>query len=661
MTTGSKSNKDEVRTGVYICQCGTNIAGTVDVAEVAEYASHLDSVVVAQVYRFMCSEPGQEMIKKDIKELGLNRVVVASCSPTMHEPTFRKVCEQAGLNRHLFQMANIREHCSWVTEDHEKATEKAKALVQAAVRRVFFHEPLEVREVPVNSSTLVVGGGIAGIQAALQIANSRHKVYLVEREPSIGGHMIQLDKTFPTLDCSACILSPNMSELGSHPYVELLTYSEVEELSGYVGNFKAKIRKKARYVDEEKCTGCGVCQEKCPWKVTSEFDMGLGERKVIYTPFPQAVPNVPVIDRENCIYFQKGKCRACEKFCEVGAINFDDEEKLIEVEVGNIILATGFQTFDPSIAAQYGYGKFDDIITGLEFERLCNATGPTGGNIQLKDGSLPRSVAIVHCVGSRDEEFHDYCSRVCCMYALKHSHLIKEKTDAQVYQIFTDIRCFGKDYEDFYERLVGEGANFVRGKVQQVTSANGKGMNRGKLTITAEDPDNGKVTHVFADMVVLCTAIEPQQDADKVAHIFTVSLKADGFLLERHPKLDPVATRTDGIYVVGCCQGPKDIPDTVSQASAAAAKVLALITKGKVELEASTAVIDEDLCSGCRICNLLCPYSAISFDDEKKVSNINEALCKGCGTCVAACPSGAITHRHFTTEEVMAEIEGVLV
>jgi len=609
----------------------------------------------------MCSEPGQEMIKKDIKELGLNRVVVASCSPTMHESTFRKACEQAGLNRHLFQMANIREHCSWVTDDREKATEKAKTLVRAAVRRVFFHEPLEVREVPVNPSTLVVGGGIAGIQAALQIANSRHKVYLVEREPSIGGHMIQLDKTFPTLDCSACILTPNMSELGSHPYVELLTYSEVEEVSGYVGNFKAKIRKKARYVDEEKCTGCGVCQEKCPWKVISEFEMGLGQRKVIYMPFPQAVPNVPVIDRENCIYFQKGKCRACEKFCEAGAINFDDEDKLIEVEVGNVILATGFQTFDPSVAAQYGYGKFDDIVTGLEFERLCNATGPTGGNIQLKDGSVPRSVAIVHCVGSRDEEFHDYCSRVCCMYALKHSHLIKDKTDAEVSQIFTDIRCFGKDYEDFYERLVGEGVNFVRGKVQQVASADGKGLDRGKLIITAEDPDNGKVSQVFADMVILCTAIEPQQDTDKLAHIFSVNLKADGFLLERHPKLDPVATRTDGIYVAGCCLGPKDIPDTVSQASAAAAKVLAVITKGKVEIEASTAVIDEARCSGCRICNLLCPYSAISFDDEKKVSNINEALCKGCGTCVAACPSRAITHRHFTTEEIMAEIESVLV
>jgi heterodisulfide reductase subunit A len=650
----------EVRTGVYICHCGTNIAGTIDVAGVSQYASHLDSVAVARDYRFMCSEPGQEMIKKDIKELGLNRVVVASCSPTMHEPTFRKACEQAGLNRHLFQMANIREHCSWVTGDRERATEKAKALVQAAVRRVFFHEPLEMREVPVNPSTLVVGGGIAGIQAALQIANSRHKVYLVEREPSIGGHMIQLDKTFPTLDCSACILSPNMSELGSHPYIELLTYSEVEEVSGYVGNFKAKIRKKARYVDEEKCTGCGVCQEKCPWKVTSEFEMGLGQRKAIYIPFPQAVPNVPVIDREHCIYFQKGKCRACEKFCEAGAINFDDEDKLIEVEVGNVILATGFQTFDPTVATQYGYGKFGDIITGLEFERLCNATGPTGGNIQLKDGSAPRSVAIVHCVGSRDENFHEYCSRVCCMYALKHSHLIKEKTDANVYQIFTDIRCFGKDYEDFYGRLVGEGVNFVRGKVQQVASADGKGVDRGNLMITAEDPDNGKVTQVFADMVILCTAIEPQQDTDKIAHIFSVSLNADGFFLERHPKLDPVATRTDGIYVVGCCQGPKDIPDTVSQASAAAAKIIAVVTKGKVELEASTAVIDESVCSGCRICNLLCPYSAISFDDEKKVSNINEALCKGCGTCVAACPSRAITHRHFTSEEIMAEIEGVL-
>lgn len=652
---------DEIRIGVYICHCGSNIAGTVDVAQVSQYASTLDSVVIARDYNFMCSEPGQEMIKEDIKELGLNRVVVASCSPHMHEPTFRKVCEQAGLNRYLFQMANIREHCSWVTDDRGKATEKTKALVQAAVQRVFFHDPIEIREVPVNPSTLVVGGGIAGIQAALEIANSHHQVYLVEREPSIGGHMVQLDKTFPTLDCSACILTPKMSDIGSHAYIELLTYSEVEEVSGYVGNFKVKIRKKARYVDEEKCTGCGLCQEKCPWKVISEFDMGLGQRKVIYTPFPQAVPSVPVIDRENCVYFQKGKCRACEKFCEAGAINFDAEDKLVEVEVGNIVVATGFQSFDPSPAAQYGYGKFDDVITGLQFERLCNATGPTSGNIQLKDGSVPRSVAIVHCVGSRDEEYHDYCSRVCCMYALKHSHLIKEKTNAKVYQIFTDIRCFGKDYEDFYQRLVREGINFVRGKVQQVAKADGKGADQGRLIITAEDTDNGRVTQVPADMIVLCAAIEPQQDAENVARTFSISRKADGFFLERHPKLDPVATMTEGIYVVGCCQSPKDIPDTVSQASAAAAKILATITKGKVELEANTAVINETLCSGCQICNLLCPYNAVFFDAEKSVATINEALCAGCGVCVAACPSGAITARHFTTEQIVAEIEGVLV
>ncbi len=651
---------DEVRTGVYICHCGSNIAGTVDVAEVSQYIGGLDSVVVARDYKFMCSEPGQDMIKQDIKDLGLNRVVVASCSPLMHEPTFRRVCEQAGLNRYLFQMANIREQCSWVTEDGGEATEKAKALIRAAVRRVFYHEPLEIREVPVNSNTLVVGGGIAGIQAALEIANSHHKVYLVEREPSIGGHMVQLDKTFPTLDCSACILTPKMSEVGPHPYIELLTYSEVEEVSGYIGNFKVKIRKKARYVDEEKCTGCGICQEKCPWKVTSEFDMGLGQRKVIYTPFPQAVPSIPVIDRANCVYFQKGKCRVCEKFCEVGAVDFEQEDKVIEAEVGNIIVATGFQTFDPTLAAQYGYGKFDDVITGLQFERLSNATGPTGGDIRLKDGSTPRSVALIHCVGSRDEDFHEYCSRVCCMYALKHSHLIKEKTNAEVYQIFTDIRCFGKDYEDFYQRLVHEGVNFVRGKVQNITSTNGKKADQGRLVITAEDPDNGKVTEVVADMVVLCTAIETQQDAGKVTQTFSISQKADGFFLERHPKLDPVATMTEGVYVVGCCQGPKDIPDTVSQASAAAAQVIALITKGKVELEAGIAVIDETLCSGCRTCNLLCPYTAITFDEEKKVSIINEALCKGCGVCVAACPSGAITGRHFTMEQLVAELEGVL-
>jgi heterodisulfide reductase subunit A len=652
---------EDVRIGVYVCHCGLNIADTVDVEEVTKYAATLPAVVVARNYKFMCSDPGQSMIKEDIKELGLNRVVVASCSPLMHEPTFRHAIQEAGVNPYLFEMANIREHCSWITEDHGQATEKAKALVGAAARRVYYHQPLEVREVPVNPDTLIVGGGIAGIQAALEIADSAHKVYLVERDPSIGGHMIQFDKTFPTLDCSACILTPKMTSVGMHPHIELMTYSEVEEVSGFVGSFKAKIRKKARYVNEDRCNGCGVCVTKCPWTADSEFDLALGKRKAIYTPFAQAVPNIPVIDTEHCAYFLKGKCRACEKFCELGAIDFEQADKIVEVEVGNIIIATGYDAFDPAPITQYGYGRFDNVYTGLEFERICNAVGPTSGKIVLKDGSEPKSVAIIHCVGSRDENYHEYCSRVCCMYSLKYSHLIKERTDADVYQMYIDMRCFGKGYEEFYDRVSNEAANFIRGKVAKVTDEAVNEEEKGKLIAVVEDTLLGSMLRVPVDMVILATALEPREDAAEVAKLFGISRSADGFFLERHPKLDPVATMTDGVFIAGCCQSPKDIPDTVAQASAAAARVLALIAKGSVELEAATAVIDEEKCSGCRICSLLCPYSAISFIEDEKISRINEALCKGCGTCVAACPSGAITHKQFTTEEIAAEIEGVLI
>ncbi len=649
------------RIGVYICHCGSNIAGTVDVKEVAEFARGLDSVVVARDYIFMCSDPGQEVIRQDIRDLGLNRVVVAACSPQMHEPTFRRVCQEAGLNPYLFEMANIREHCSWVTEDKLKATEKAKALVSAAVKRVYYHQPLVAREVPFNPNTLIVGGGIAGIQAALEIADSEHKVYLVERTPSIGGHMIQFDKTFPTLDCSACILTPKMTQVGSHPHIELMTYSEVEEISGFIGNFKVKIRKKARYVDEDKCTGCGLCQEKCPWKADSEFDVGMGKRKAIYIPFEQAVPNIPVIDREHCVYFLKGTCRACEKVCGPKAIDFEQEDKLVEVEVGSIILATGFNLRDPSPIYHYGYKRRDNVITSLEFERLVNSSGPTGGNIVLKDGSTPQSVAIIHCVGSRDKNYHEYCSRVCCMYGLKYAHLIKEKTKAEVYQFYIDMRCFGKGYEEFYERVSEEGVNFIRGKVGEITDRAISEEEKGKLVVVAEDTLLGSMIRVPVDMVILCPAMEPQPDAEAVARLFNISRSADGFFLEKHPKLDPVATTTDGIFIVGCCQGPKDIPDSVAQASAAAARVLAMISKGRVEIEAATAVIDEGICSGCQICNLLCPYSAISFDEEKEVCRVNDALCKGCGACVGGCPSDAISLNHFNNEQILAEMEGMLV
>ncbi|MDI6814700.1 MAG: CoB--CoM heterodisulfide reductase iron-sulfur subunit A family protein [Dehalococcoidales bacterium] len=650
----------EPRIGVYICHCGSNIAGTVDIDQVTQFVQGLDSVVVSRDYKFMCSDPGQELIKNDIRDLGLNRIVVAACSPTMHEPTFRRACQEVGVNPYLFEMANIREHCSWVTEDKQKATEKARALVSAAVSRVFYQEPLKAMEVMVNPNTLIVGGGIAGIQAALKVADSGHKVYLVEREPSIGGHMAQLDKTFPTLDCSACILTPKMTLVGSHPYIELMTYSEVEEVSGYIGNFKVKIRKKARYVDEAKCTGCGVCSEKCPRKVDSEFDVGLGKRKAIYTPFPQAVPNIPVIDREHCVYFLKGTCRACEKFCEAKAIDFEQEDKLIEVEVGFIILATGFSLFDPTPIYQYGYKRLDNVITSLEFERMVNSSGPTGGNIVLKVGSIPQRIAIIHCVGSRDEKYHEYCSRVCCMYSMKFAHLVKEHTGAEVYEFYIDIRSFGKGFEEFYNRVLREGTIFIRGRPAEITNIAETLDEAGKLIVQFEDTLAGLQCRLPVDMVILSCALEPQPDAEALARLFNISRSADGFFLEKHPKLDPVATMTDGIFVVGCCQGPKDIPDTIAQASAAAAEVLAMISKGKVEIEAATAVVDERICSGCQICYLVCPYSAISFDEDKWVSRVNEALCKGCGACVSGCPSDAITLNHFTNEQILAQMEGIL-
>ncbi len=665
----------ERRIGVYVCHCGSNIAGTVDCEKVIEFARGLDSVVVARDYKYMCSDPGQNLIKEDIKQYKLNRVVVASCSPRMHEPTFRRACQDAGLNQYLFEMANIREHCSWVHEDREMATEKAKALVSAAVRRVYHHEPLEAKEVPVNPNVLVVGGGIAGIQAALEVADSGHQVYLVEKEPSIGGHMAMFDKTFPTLDCAACILTPKMTTVGQHPFITLMTYSEVEEVSGYVGNFKAKIRKKARYIDTDRCTGCGRCQELCPTNVLSEFDCGLGKRKAIYIPFPYAVPNKAVIDPENCRHLKglaEGKdiCRLCQTGiekkglpgCEAEAIDFNQKDEVVEVEVGNIIVATGFQQFDPSVIYQYGYGRYDNVLTGLQFERMSNASGPTNGEILLTDGRKPESIAILHCVGSRDENYHKYCSRVCCMYSLKYSHLLREKVpEAAVYQFYIDMRCAGSGYEEFYERLQEEGVNFVRGRAGEITDLTESPEEEGKLIVICEDTLVRRKRRIPFDMVILSCALEPRADADQVARIFSLSRKADGFYLERHPKLDPVATMTDGIFIVGCCQSPKDIPDTVAQASAAAARALALISKGKVEIEAATAVVDEEHCAGCKICIDLCPFNAISFDEEKKVARINEAVCKGCGVCVAACPSGAITGKHFTDGQIIAEIEGVLV
>lgn len=1104
---------EKVKIGVYICHCGVNIAGPVDVNELVNFAKTLETVEVVRDYKYMCSDPGQQIIKDDIQKLKLDRVVVASCSPHMHELTFRKTCEAAGLNPFLFQMVNIREQCSWVTKDPEKATEKAKFLVSAAVRRVYYHKPLEAKKVPVNPNTLVIGGGIAGIQAALEIADSENKVYLVEKTPSIGGHMIQLDKTFPTLDCSACISTPKMTAVGTHSHIELMTYSEVIEVSGYIGNFKVKVKKKPRYVDISECTGCGDCSEVCPVEIPSEFDMGFAKRKAIYRPFPQAVPNVFTVDKNGkspcqvacpagvnvqayvalasqgkfekalkiirdampfsgicgrvCPHpcekecergkvddsiairalkrfladyeLQKGRekaralkvtkkdkvaiigsgpaglacaydlirlgypvtvfeaepeaggllrygipefrlpkqilddeisyikelgveiktsalvqditelsnqgykavflatgaglsqkmgiegektkgilnaldflkqvnsnkkvslgekvavigggnaavdaarvakrlgakevqiiyrrsreempamadeveemlkegikihflamplkvlskngiltgieccrmklgepdasgrrrpvpiknsefslpfdnlilvigqlvdkkalpkelaftdwgtididlvtletsikgvfaggdvasgpadvisaiamgkqgavsidrylrgvnlkesreksqekikevskegvvkkarvampeqgfdetmareeanrclncggcseCMECVKACEKKAINQEMAEEVVELEVGNIIVATGYDTFDPSVISQYGYGRYDNVVTSLQFERLCNASGPTDGKILLKNGKEPKTIGIVHCVGSRDKNYHSYCSQICCMYALKYSHIIKERIkDAEIYQMYIDIRCVGKDFEEFYNRLSEEGVNFIRGKVAKVTDRPLNEEEKGKLIICGENTLSGEMIRVPVDMVVLCTAIEARQDSEKVARILNIGRTSSGFFLEKHPKLQPVETSTDGIFVVGCCQSPKDIPTTVTQASAAAARVLATITKGEIELEPYVAKVDDSKCSNCDICIPVCPYEAISLepredDPQKKVAKVNEALCKGCGTCGATCPGGAITCQHFTREQLWAEIEGIL-
>lgn len=1115
-----------VKIGVYICHCGSNIAGKVRISDVVDFVQKNGlNVVVVRDYKYMCSEPGQELVKKDIKELGINRVVVASCSPLMHEETFRKAIEDAGLNPFYFQMANIREQCSWVTEDEDLATEKAKALVMAAIKRVFFHEPIERKYVKINPNVLIVGAGIAGIQAALDIAEAGNKVYLVEREAYIGGHMAKFDKTFPTLDCAACILTPKTVSVAENRNIELLTLSEIKEVSGYIGNFKVKIEKKARYVEIDKCTACGDCEIVCPVVRKSEFYEGMSDRKAIYKPFPQAIPAAYVIEKrgvgacknacpisqnvqgyialiakgkikeaiqlirktnpfpavcgrvcirpceksckrgevdepvairylkrfaadyeimhpdeieiemigepkaekiaivgagpagltaaydlarmgykvtvfekeekpggilmygipdfrlpkdiveieikliqkagveiltnskvedleelrkqgfaaiflglgcwksqklnipgeelkgvysglEFLVDVSKGKrpdlgdrvivigggdvaidasrtairlgakevivlyrrskaempadpeqvkeaeeegikfaylvtpkrivskdgkvsgieclrtelgppdssgrrkpipvpgsefliecdsvisaigqvpaneflreklelnedgtikvnpitletsmpgvfaggdvvsgpasvveaiaaghraaesihrylrglnleegrvpnkkkviaqpyninkvpkkprveiiqkdpleriknfeevnlgytqqlaveealrclecgvcseCFECVKACQRNAINHEMKDEEIEIEVGSIILATGYKLMNPLVAPEYGYGKYPNVFTSLEFEILNNASGPTGGKILTRDGRVPESVGIINCVGSRDKKYHEYCSRVCCMYALKFAHLIKEKLpECKVYNFYIDMRCFGKGHEEFYNRLLKEGVIFIRGKVAEISDGALDPSEEGKLILRAEDTLIGVVRRVPVDMVILCLAVESQPDAKELARLFSCSLGKDGFFIEKHPKLAPMSTAADGIFIAGACQGPKDISDTVAHAEGAAAKVLSLIQKGVVEIEATTAVVIPELCSGCHICISVCPYNAISYLESENKVEINEALCKGCGACVAVCPSEAVYQKHFTTEQIFAEIEGIL-
>ena len=650
-------NNEEIRVGVYVCHCGVNVGGVVNCPEVAEYAKTLPNVVVAKDYKYMCSDPGQSLIQDDIKEHNLNRIVVAACSPRLHEPTFRRCVEEAGLNKFLFEFANLREQDSWVhmTQPAE-ATAKAKDLTRMAVAKARLLEPLEASKVAVDKKCLVIGGGVAGIQSALDLADMGFKTYMVERNPTIGGRMGQLDKTFPTLDCSMCILAPKMVDTSKHENIELITYAEVKEVDGYIGNFTVKVEKKPRYVKEEDCTGCGQCQEVCPIEIPNYYDEGVGMVRAAYIPFPQAVPLCATIDKNYCI-----DCGLCETVCGPEAIDRNMEPEEIELHVGTIIAATGYDPYDPTEKYEYGYGRYTNVITAMEIERMINASGPTGGHVQKpSDGKEPKRVAFIHCVGSRDEQIgKPYCSRVCCMYSMKNAQLcIDHEPDTEVTCYYMDIRSFGKGYEEFYKTSQEKyGIEFIRGKPAQIFENDDL-----TLTIRAEDTLLGKVTEYTYDLVVLSVGLEHAAGSDELRQTLGVSKSADGFYMEAHPKLRPVDTLTDGVYIAGVAQGPKDIPDAVAQGSAAASRASIPMAKGEVEIEPITADTDTTVCGACEVCVELCPFGAVSIEGEgaDKHAAINVALCKGCGTCVGACPSGAMNQNHFKTEQIMAQIAAAL-
>jgi heterodisulfide reductase subunit A len=650
---------EEVRIGVYVCHCGLNIAGSLDCEEVAKFASTLPHVTLAKDNRYTCSDQGQEQIKTDIKEHKLNRIVVASCSPRLHEPTFRKACEEAGVNKYLFEMANIREHCSWVhLHDRKAATEKAKDLVKMAVAKAALLQPAEEIEVPIIRKAMVIGGGVAGIQAALDLADTGYKVYLVEREPSIGGMMARIDKTFPTMDCSICILAPKMSDAGHHPNIELLTQSEVAEVKGYIGNFHVKVQRKPRYVTRD-CSACGECAKVCPIIAPNEFDVGLAIRHAIYTPFAQAVPSTYTIDMNLCLN-KDGVivCDKCIKACERQAINFEMKPETAELEAGTIIVATGADVFDPSTLPQYGYGKYPNVITSLEFERLINAGGPSGGHlIRPSDMQIPKRVAFIQCVGSRsDRNGRLYCSNVCCMNTIKDSLLIKEHwPETEIYVFYVDIRAYGKGFEDLYKRARREGVMFIRGLPAEII----QDKKTHNLWLIGENTLQKEIYKINADMAILSIGLEPRKDSEIIQRLLTLSRTQDGFFMEAHPKLRPVDAATGGIFFAGCAEAPKDIKDSVTQASAAAARSGILMAKGKVTVEAITPISYAEKCKACGLCVKVCPYNAITLNKDLKRIEVIEAACGGCGTCAAECPFDALTQNHFTDEQIMAQIDAV--
>lgn len=674
----------KVRVGVYICSCGTNISDNVDIDQLVQFSSSLENVVYVKLNSLLCSEDGKNFLAEDIIKEKPDRVVIVACTPKEHEKTFRNVLQKAGVNPYLFQMVNIREQVAWVTDDKNKATEKAKSYIRAAVKRVILHEPLEKKEIDCNTDALIIGAGPAGMEAAHMLAKAGRKVCLVEKNSFIGGRVARYEDVFPKMECASCMLEPKMDEILHDENIELLLNSEVREALGFLGNFVVKINKKAGFVDKEKCIGCGACYEQCPVKVKNEFDYNLSDRKAIYVPYTGALPNVPVIDKKTCLRFEgqntgpykeafeaglitreeyerfrNQDCKRCKEACMFDAINYEDTDEILERNVGGIITATGFELFDLSVLPQYGYEKIPEVYTSLEFERILAQTGPTGGKLLMKNSKEPESVAIIHCIGSRDKDYKDYCSSVCCLYALKFAHMIEKHSPAvKVYDIYADWCVPGKDNQAFLDSIK-EWKNFEL--IQTTLPMNVVSKMKGdKIDLHYIDISDKK-RKVSADMVVLCPAMIPGKDTAKLSELLLIPQGREGFFAEGHTKLAPVSTNIEGIFIAGCAQGPKDIQNSVAQGAAAAGQALSILVPGrKLELDVMTAEIDEKVCAECMICVGLCPYKAIVIDKEKKVAVVNTVLCKGCGTCVAACPSGSAKSRHFTTEQIFAEIEEVL-
>ena len=660
------------RIGVFVCWCGSNIAATVDVQKVAEALAKEPGVVHSMNYQYMCSQAGQELIKEAIKEHKLTGIVVCSCSPRMHEATFRKTAAAAGLNPYMVEIANIREQCSWIHKDVAEGTEKAIVLGRTAIAKVALNAPLVPGESPVTKRALVIGGGIAGIQTALDIADAGFEVDIVEKKPTIGGKMAQIDKTFPTLDCAACILTPKMVDVAQNEKIRIFSYSEVEEVKGFVGNFNVKIKKKARFVKEDVCTGCGLCTEKCPQKkVPNDFNLGMDTKRAIYIPFAQAVPKVATIDANYCTMLKTGKCGVCSKVCTANAIDYTQKDEFVEEKYGAIVVATGFNPISMDKFDEYAYSQSKDVITSLEFERLMNAAGPTAGKLlRPSDGKHPHTLVFVQCVGSRcascAEKGKEYCSKICCMYTAKHAMLTRDKyPDTDVYVFYIDVRTPGKNFDEFYRRAVEDyGVHYIKGMVGKVSPEGDK------LVVQGSDLIANKQIKIDADLVVLAAAIEPDKSARPLATMLTASMDTNDFFTEAHPKLRPVESPTAGVFLSGCCQGPRDIPETVAMAGAAAAKVVGLLAKDKLTGNPCVAHSDEMMCNGCSSCERVCPYGAITYSDKefrgpnrttliRRVASVNEAICQGCGACTVACPSGAMDLKGFANKQIMAEVDAI--